>query len=225
MTGASSADLYEALELAKTIAWSDTTDEERSALIHAAELFAPIDVREASALLLKYAQIQEAFSARLMMLNDPRAEALRSFSAGAIQEALNEHRKAQHFYESSFKTWDETGTSWRAARTALALFRVTNEAKWHEIAREKIRDYPESWIAADVREASSGVGDDAWNRMTPRQREVFHALCEGITAKRIADRLECSPNTIRNHIHWVYQAFRVNSQAELIAEARKRRLL
>jgi DNA-binding CsgD family transcriptional regulator len=61
--------------------------------------------------------------------------------------------------------------------------------------------------------------------MTPRQREVFHALCEGLTARRIAERLECSPNTVGNHIHWVYQAFRVNSQPELIAEARKRRLL
>jgi DNA-binding CsgD family transcriptional regulator len=221
----SGADLYEALELSKSVDWSAAPDESRVALVLMAELFATIDVREAAAHLAAYAEVQDAVSPRMLMLGDPRTEAYRSYAAGVVQEALNEPRKAKRLFESAYAVWNDGGYAWQAARTALHIFRVSGEAAWWETARAKIRDYPDSWIAADINEASTGVGDDAWNRMTPRQREVFHALCEGLTARRIAERLECSPNTVRNHIHWVYQAFRVNSQPELIAEARKRRLL
>jgi len=220
-----SADLYEAFELGKTVDWSMAADESRLALVTMAELFAQVDVREASSLLAQYAEVQDSVSPRLQMLGDPRTEAYRSYVAGVVQEALNEPRKAKRLLEGAYAAWNDGGYAWQAARTALHLFRVSGESAWWETARAKIREYPDSWIAAEINAASTGVGDDAWNRMTPRQREVFHALCEGLTARRIAERLECSPNTVRNHIHWVYQAFRVNSQPELIAEARKRRLL
>jgi DNA-binding CsgD family transcriptional regulator len=221
----SSADLYEALELSKTVEWADSPDEARITLLAAAELFVTIDVRESAALLLQYTQIEDALSARLAMLHDKRIEAYRAFATGVIQEALGDRRKARHFFESAYGTWNEAGYAWRAALAALHLFQVSGEAQWFETARQRIREYPDSWVAAQINAAASGVGDDAWNRMTPRQREVFRALCEGLTARKIADRLDCSPNTVRNHIHWVYQAFRVNSQPELIAEARKRQLL
>jgi DNA-binding CsgD family transcriptional regulator len=148
-----------------------------------------------------------------------------AYSTGVVQSALKDTQKARHFLESAYFVYDEIGYKWRAARTALLLHAVTQEHSWHEAAKRQIRDFPNSWIAADIREASTGIGDDGWNRLTPRQREVFNALCEGLTAKRIGERLKCSPNTVRNHIHWVYQAFRVQSQPELITEARKRKLI
>ena len=221
----SSADLYEALELANKISWGETSDEERTGLLYAAELTAAVNTGEASSLLARFGQIHESFSTRMALRGDARLDAGRAYSTGVVQQALGDVRKAKHFYESAYFTYDELGYAWRAARTALHLYEVTRDASWHELAREKIRDYPQSWIAADVRSASTGVADEGWNRLTPRQREVFTALCEGMTAKRIADRLDCSPNTVRNHIHWIYQAFRVQSQPELITEARKRQLL
>jgi DNA-binding CsgD family transcriptional regulator/tetratricopeptide (TPR) repeat protein len=221
----SSADLYEALELANSIAWGETTDEERTGLLYAAELTAAVDIGEASSLLARFGQVHESFSTRMVVRGDQRLDAGRAYSTGVVQEALGDTRKAKHFYESAYFTYDEIGYAWRAARTALHLYQVTRDAAWHDLAKGKIRDYPQSWIAADVRSASTGVADEGWNRLTPRQREVFSALCEGLTAKRIADRLDCSPNTVRNHIHWIYQAFRVQSQPELITEARKRQLL
>jgi DNA-binding CsgD family transcriptional regulator/tetratricopeptide (TPR) repeat protein len=221
----SSADLYEALDLAKNVSWGETSDEERTGLLYAAELTAAVDTGEASSLLARFSQVHESFSTRMAVRGDQRLDAGRAYSTGVVQEALGDTRKAKHFYESAYFTYDEIGYAWRAARTALHLYQVTQDAAWHDAARQKIRDYPLSWIAADVREASSGVADEGWNRLTPRQREVFGALCEGMTAKRIADRLDCSPNTVRNHIHWIYQAFRVQSQPELITEARKRKLV
>jgi DNA-binding CsgD family transcriptional regulator/tetratricopeptide (TPR) repeat protein len=221
----SSADLYEALELIKVVRWAETLDEERTGLLYAAELLAAVDLGEASALLAQFSQISEAFSPRLAIKGDRRLDAGRAYSTGVVQQAIGDNRKARQFFETAYTIYDEIGYRWRAARTALHLYEVSQDAKWHESARRQIRDYPQSWIASDIREASSGVGDEGWNRLTPRQREVFNALCEGMTAKRIAERLMCSPNTVRNHVHWIYQAFRVESQPALIAEARKRKLI
>jgi DNA-binding CsgD family transcriptional regulator/tetratricopeptide (TPR) repeat protein len=223
--GASSADLFEALDLLKTVNWGETTDVERTGLLYAAELLAPVDTSGAAALLLQFNQIRESFSSRVTLRGDRMLDAAIAYSTGVVQSALKDTRKARHFLESAYPVYEEIGYKWRAARTALLLYSVTQDQAWHESARKQVRDFPNSWIAADVREASTGIGDDGWNRLTPRQREVFAALCEGMTAKSIGDRLKCSPNTVRNHIHWVYQAFRVNSQPELITEARKRKLI
>jgi len=224
-TGAAGADLYEALELARSTNWGETTDEERTGLLYAAELLAPLDSGGASALLLQFNQLRESFSSAVSLRGDRRLEAGTAYSTGVIQQALNDTKKARHFFESAYHVYDEIGYKWRAARTALRLYQVTQDEAWHQAAQRQIRDYPNSWIASDIREASTGIGDDGWNRLTPRQREVFNSLCEGLTAKRIGERLKCSPNTVRNHIHWVYQAFRVQSQPELITEARKRKLI
>jgi len=221
----SSADLYEALDLVHKVRWAETSDDERTGLLYAAELLASIDLGEASKLLAQFSQIGESFSPRMAMRGDRRLDAGKSYSTGVVQQAIGDARKAKHFFESAYFIFDEIGYKWRAARTALHLYQVTQDQAWHEAAKQQIRDYPQSWIAHDVREASTGIGDDGWNRLTPRQREVFNALCEGLTAKKIGDRLECSPNTVRNHIHWIYQAFRVQSQPELITEARKRKLI
>ena len=221
----SSADLYEALELIREVHWAETGDEERAGLLYAAELFAATDVREAASLLSEFSQSSETFSPRIAIRGDRRFEAGTSYYTGVVQQALGDARKAKHFFESAYFVYDEIGYKWRAARTALHLYQVTQDQAWHDAAKQQIRDYPQSWIAHDVREASTGIGDDGWNRLTPRQREVFNALCEGLTAKKIGERLDCSPNTVRNHIHWIYQAFRVQSQPELITEARKRKLI
>jgi DNA-binding CsgD family transcriptional regulator len=221
----SSADLYEALELTKTVSWGETANDERTGLLYAAEILATVDAASAASLLSQFNQVRESLSTRMAIRGDRLLEATTAYSTGVVQQALSEPRKARHFFESAYFTYDEIKHKWRAARTALRLYEVTQDPSWHEAARRQIRDYPNSWIAADVREASTGIGDDGWNRLTPRQREVFNALCEGLTAKRIGDRLKCSPNTVRNHIHWVYQAFRVQSQPELITEARKRKLI
>jgi DNA-binding CsgD family transcriptional regulator len=221
----SSADLYEALDLIAKVRWGETSDDERTGLLYAAEVFAPVDLGEASRLLAQFSQISESISPRMVIRGDRRLDAGKAYSTGVVQHALGDSRKAKHFFESAYFVYDEIGYKWRAARTALHLYRVTQDPVWHEAAKTQIHDYPQSWIAADVREASTGIGDDGWNRLTPRQREVFNALCEGLTAKKIGERLDCSPNTVRNHIHWIYQAFRVQSQPELITEARKRKLI
>src|SRR5207342_2897398 len=41
--------------------------------------------------------------------------------------------------------------------------------------------------------------DDPYGRLTPREREVFHLMAEGMTTKEIARKLDISTKTAENH--------------------------
>ena len=52
--------------------------------------------------------------------------------------------------------------------------------------------------------------------LTAREAEILHALEDGLSYQRIAERLFISLNTVRSHVKNVYAKLHVNSQAELL---------
>ncbi len=58
--------------------------------------------------------------------------------------------------------------------------------------------------------------------LTPRQHEVLAALLRGASTDDIADSLQISRETVRNHIRGIFRALRVRSRVEAILEARRR---
>ena len=57
--------------------------------------------------------------------------------------------------------------------------------------------------------------------LTPRQYEVLQLLAEGVTTHAIADQLEISEQTARNHIRAVLAALDSHSRLEAVAAARR----
>lgn len=57
--------------------------------------------------------------------------------------------------------------------------------------------------------------------LTPRQQQIVDALVDGLSYKMIADKLEISIDTVRDHIKRIYRALEVNSKAEVIRKALK----
>jgi DNA-binding NarL/FixJ family response regulator len=55
--------------------------------------------------------------------------------------------------------------------------------------------------------------------LTPREREVLHALAEGLDSRRIADRLQISLRTARNHINSILVKLGVHSQLQAVVLA------
>ena len=51
--------------------------------------------------------------------------------------------------------------------------------------------------------------------MTPRQRTVLMLLMEGLSKKEIAARLDCSENTVKDHVKAIYRHFGVHSTPAL----------
>ncbi len=58
-------------------------------------------------------------------------------------------------------------------------------------------------------------------RLTPRQCEVLELLCQGLSNKLIARRLELSENTVRWHVQAILSTLQVSSRSEAAFAARQ----
>lgn len=59
--------------------------------------------------------------------------------------------------------------------------------------------------------------------LSPRENEVLQYLAKGLLYKEIADKLNISPSTVRQHIHNIYDKLHVQNRAEAINKVYGRR--
>lgn len=57
---------------------------------------------------------------------------------------------------------------------------------------------------------------DPEHALTPRQEEIVQGLVDGLSYKLIADKLDISVETVRDHIKKIYKKLNVNSKGEVI---------
>lgn len=67
--------------------------------------------------------------------------------------------------------------------------------------------------------------EDPYRDLTPREREVFHLIVEGLTTKEIARRLDTSVKTAENHRARVLNKLEARNTAELVRYAVRHGLL
>jgi CRP-like cAMP-binding protein len=70
-------------------------------------------------------------------------------------------------------------------------------------------------------------GDDALEKqicflmqeagLTQREADVARLICEGLSDKEIANNLQLSPHTIKDHLKKIYSKFRVHARAQLVS--------
>lgn len=78
---------------------------------------------------------------------------------------------------------------------------------------------------ADQLQHPERVIGDPYGRLTPREREAFHLIAEGLTTKEIAHNLNISAKTAENHRTRVLGKLGVRNTAELVRYALRRGLL
>ena len=66
---------------------------------------------------------------------------------------------------------------------------------------------------------------DGLSRLTARQTEVLHLLCEGLRNAQIAQRLETSEKTVKAHISAIFAALDVSNRTQATIAARRVGLL
>ena len=82
-------------------------------------------------------------------------------------------------------------------------------------------------LVGPVLSAMAGRGRRARDRaellaaLTPREEQILALLAQGLSRKRIATRLELSPNTVRTHLQRVLAKLSVHSQLEAAAIGRE----
>lgn len=65
------------------------------------------------------------------------------------------------------------------------------------------------------------AGGDEWANLTRRQREIVHWAAKGLSNKQIGRRLGISPETVKTHLHHVFEREGVSSRVALAARYRR----
>lgn len=214
-------ELSEAEELAESVDWRTTRDEERIGLLLLAEMFAGVDVGRAAQYMALFRDLGDLHTPNLLYAHDDnRLQAQADYSAGVTQLALGNARAGMKLIRQSFDVYDRIGYDWRAGRSALRLFEATGDREYLQTAGEKLRHYPNSWLADELR--NHARSKSALPTLPRMQQRVFEELCRGLSTAEIAKNLGRSEYTIKNHIKLIFKAFGVKSRAALIAQVSRR---
>lgn len=71
----------------------------------------------------------------------------------------------------------------------------------------------------------NGNGNGDGVALTPREQDILRCLAEAIPTSRIAERLEISPVTVRNHIQRILQKLGVHSKLHAVVYAYRHQLI
>ena len=80
-------------------------------------------------------------------------------------------------------------------------------------------------ILADQYRRPAAVNEDPYGSLTPREREVFHLIVEGLTTKEVARELDISVKTAENHRARILEKLELRNAVELVRFAARRGLL
>lgn len=212
-------ELFEADEAAASVDWRATRNEERVGLLLLAEMFAPIDSGKAAKYMAQYHDLGE-MNRNLHYSRSRLLGALADYSAGVTQLALGNTKAGMKLLRESLEIYRREQYDWRAGRCALRLYEATGDPQYLDAAAEKLRGYPESWLADELRKVRTPAGGPV---LPPMQRRVFEHLCEGLSTAQIARQLDRSEYTVKNHIKLIFKTYGVKSRAELLAKVALRR--
>lgn len=80
-------------------------------------------------------------------------------------------------------------------------------------------------LARAVGEEGGGTGAPAYESLTPREREVFHLMAEGLANAAIAERLFISGRTVETHRANIMRKLGLRTQTDVVLLALRRGIL
>jgi DNA-binding CsgD family transcriptional regulator/DNA-binding transcriptional ArsR family regulator len=217
----SRVELDEAEELGAQADWHATLAEERIGLLQLAELFGSLDTARSAMYLARYRELGEIKSP-LYYRHDARRAAYAQYSTGVVELALGNKKRGLTELREARKVFERFGYDFRVARCLADEFKATGNADLLSPIEEKLRNYRQSWLVAELH---ATIGGTKSTTLPPMQQRVFDELCQGKATSEIARSLGRSEWTISNHIKEVFKAFGVKSRSALLAEAVRRGLV
>lgn len=210
-------------ELADTIAWDETTGDERVALLLLAEAAARHAPKRAPYYIARFNNLGKLTNQLQHFTFGDRLKAMAAYASGVVKLANGDKEAAEAKLRTAWSVFDRIGYDVRAGATALALYKATGKTRWLHLAEDKLEVYPRSWLRRSVASATTSAKPVA--ALSKMQRAVTELTCEGLSTDDIAERLGLSRNTILNHLKVVYKKVGVNSRQALVVEALKRKLV
>jgi DNA-binding CsgD family transcriptional regulator len=203
-------ELLTAHAIARNVEWSATKGEERQALVMLAVLFAPTDMAQAQHYVSLYMQIgRETVNPVLSLAHDRRAVAFEKYALGRVQQVLGNKVLAIKSFETAYDIFDRAQYHFRAALCALGLFETTRDEKWLQQARRHAAFFPNSALNVTLNQEDSAGVDVRLRELTPLQRQLALALCEGLDMAQLSQRFSRSAFSLQKHVDVVYGRFGV----------------
>ena len=220
-------ELYQAHALARAVNWSATKGEERVALMTLAALFATVDMAQAQRYVSTYIELgPESMNPMLAAAHEQRrAVAFEKFAAGRVQAVLGNTNLAVRSLETAYEIFAQVQHDYRAALAAQALYELTNNETWLDVARAHAAKFPKSAICKRLNESPAQPKDTALESLTPMQRQFALAYAQGADMEELSKRFSRSKFTLQAQIETIYKALDVDSRASLANELSRRGLL
>jgi len=160
-------------------------------------------------------------------------EATARLCEGRLAAAADDAESAAHHLADAVAGFERAGTPLEAAGARLELARALAATSRLELAavearraRVTLAELGAGTEADRAAELVAELADDATPcPLTPRQIEVLQLAAEGLTERRIAQRLVVSEHTVHRHLANIYLRLGCSSRSAAIAQAGRLGLL
>ena len=202
--------VVQAAQVAQDVDWTHARSEERQTLLRLVSALAPIEPVRAGALLA-------AYEAALGNGEPPTTErAALGLARASLAGAMDRPREAATRLREAVAAARRAGSHYDEAEALLALAQQSAEPEVLERADHLTAVVPRSWLRRRYETlAERARGPE---RLSPAERRVMHAICEGLTTQAIATRFGRSKNTIRNQTRHVFSVLDVRSRSQLVSK-------
>jgi len=219
-----------ASEIAETVDWNATADEERYGLILLAEVLASTMPLAAVSTWTKYASITTQLDRSLLFRSDVRLWIEETFVRALVHRIRGETREAREEFEAVYAASARIGCLWRAALALIeldatpALGRPRGDSALEAAAAIVNEHFPRSFLARRLGRWANVPGDPDVARLARVPRLVLRHLLEGRSAKEIAAVMGLSPGTVKNYVNGILREFGVRSTPQLLVTCYRRGL-
>ena len=204
--------------------WSDANADERMTLLEYALEAYHLEPTSAGPTLTRYLSGSRKRRAALAFEHDRREQALELTARGALEAYHKRTAEAARLLGEALDIWGKVGYRYREALTALLLDDVSPREEIRDAARRATAGVPRSWLRREIDRRGTRV-ESGYAALSPAERRVMLAICEGKTSKQIAADFGRSFHTIRNQTLKVYSTMGVRTRAALVAECARLGLL
>ena len=215
------------LELARRMLsksrWTEADADERMTLLDFAIEAYYLEPTSAGGPLMRFLSSDLKRRSSLAFERDGRVTAMELMGRGVVEAIQGRRASARAILAEARDAWGRINYRFREIGTLLLEHDLSGRPEDLETARRAVEVAPRSWLYAEVekrRQTETGPAT-----LTPAERRVMLAICQGKTSKQIAAEFGRSFHTIRNQTLAVYQTMGVKTRASLVAECARLGLL
>jgi DNA-binding CsgD family transcriptional regulator len=212
----------DAVEIAGTVDWNETTDEQRVGLLLLAEALAGMNAPVALTVLERYETLTSDIDRARLFHDDVRLWILETFVRGLANRMRGNSQAAWHAFKDVHAAASRVKILWRAALALIELDATPAVAQRHgehylQEAGALIREnFPRSFLARRLGRWMNTYDDLVVARLAPQPREVLRHFLRARSAKEVAAIMGLSQHTVKDYTETLFRAFGVHSKEELL---------